>query len=83
MYNITMNTLKTEKENPILDANDRCDCNCQAQAYVKVTGVTGELFFCSHHYNEIMDNAVGYDKMMKFMYNVVDERYRLSEGNNI
>ena len=82
MYNITMNTLKTKKENPILDANDRCDA-CEAQAYVKVTGVTGELFFCSHHYNKIMENAVGYDKMMKFMYNVVDERYRLSEGNNI
>jgi hypothetical protein len=78
-----MNTLKTEKENPILDANDRCDAACQAQAYVKVTGVTGELFFCSHHYNKIMENAVGYDTMMKFMYKVVDERYRLSEGNNI
>jgi hypothetical protein len=62
----------------ILTANDRCD-SCSAQAYVQVTGVTGELLFCSHHYNKIMDNAVGYDKMMKFMYKVVDERHRLEK----
>lgn len=62
-----------------LTANDRCD-SCGAQAYVKVTGVTGSLMFCSHHYNKIMDNAVGYDKMMKFAYEFVDERERLEEN---
>lgn len=67
-----------EKIDYILTANDRCDA-CSAQAYVQVTGVTGELLFCSHHYNKIMDNAVGYDKMMKFMYKVVDERSRLEK----
>lgn len=63
----------------VLGARDRCD-SCQAQAYVKVTGVTGDLMFCSHHYNKIMDNAVGYDKMMKFAYEILDERDRLSEN---
>jgi hypothetical protein len=63
----------------VLDATDRCD-RCSAQAYVKVMGKTGELLFCSHHYNAVMDNAVGYDKMMKFMVSVIDERDRLIEN---
>lgn len=62
---------------PILTALDRCD-RCSARAYVRVSGLNGELFFCSHHYNDIMDNAVGYDAMMKFMISVVDERDLLS-----
>ena len=63
----------------VLDATDRCD-SCQAKAYVKVVGVTGDLMFCAHHYNKIMDNAVGYDKMMKFAYQILDERDRLDEN---
>ena len=62
-----------------LNASDRCDM-CGAQAYVYVSGVTGDLLFCAHHYNKIMDNAVGYDKMMKFAYHVVDEREKLVEN---
>jgi hypothetical protein len=31
-----------------LSALDRCD-SCGAQAYVRVTMATGELFFCAHH----------------------------------
>jgi hypothetical protein len=60
----------------VLDATNRCD-SCGAQAYVMVTGVKGELLFCAHHYNKIMDNAVGYDRMMKFAYQIIDERKRL------
>lgn len=64
-----------------LTINDRCDAgNCAAQAYVKATGVAGDLLFCAHHYNGIMDNAVGYDKMMKFAYQFIDERWRLEEN---
>jgi hypothetical protein len=62
-----------------LTALDRCD-SCNAQAYVQVTGVTGDLFFCGHHYEKIVNNAVGYDKMMKFAFKVVDERERLVEN---
>jgi hypothetical protein len=58
---------------------DRCD-RCTAQAYVMVRGVGGSLLFCSHHYNKIMDNAVGYDKMMKFGYEFIDERKKLQEN---
>lgn len=71
---------KTEEQEDIwlLDARDRCD-SCQAQGYVKVIGNTGELTFCAHHYNNIMNDAVGYKKMMDFMVDVIDERERLEK----
>jgi hypothetical protein len=76
-----MQIVKEETKKWVLNANDRCDSKeCGAQAYIQVTGVTGDLFFCSHHYSKIMDNAVGYDKMMKFAYKIVDERDRLVEN---
>jgi hypothetical protein len=71
-------TTQQEEKLWMLDATDRCD-SCAAQAYVKVIGEPGELLFCSHHYNKIVDNPVGYDKMMKFMIEIVDERKRLEE----
>ena len=64
----------------VLNANDRCDSGCNAQAYVYVKGIDGDLLFCAHHYNKIMDNAVGYDKMMSFAIEIVDERERLVEN---
>jgi hypothetical protein len=33
----------------VLQVIDRCDA-CQAQAFVIVKGVSGELYFCGHHY---------------------------------
>jgi hypothetical protein len=63
-----------------LTANDRCDYGCSAQAYVKATGVTGDLLFCSHHYEKIMNDPVGYEKMMNFAYEFLDERERLIEN---
>jgi hypothetical protein len=72
-----MNTMISEDSKLwVLDATDRCD-SCSAQAYVKVIGKKGELLFCSHHYNKIMDTATGYDKMMKFMIEVIDERSKI------
>lgn len=68
------------KEKPkVLTALDRCD-RCSARAYVLVQGNTGDLLFCSHHYNKIVDNAVGYDKIMKFMTNIVDNRNELNQS---
>jgi hypothetical protein len=72
----------SETEEWVLTANDRCD-SCGAQAYVQVTGVTGDLVFCNHHYNKIMDSTTGYDKMMNFAYNILDERERLVENRLI
>ena len=73
--------IETAKAEWVLTANDRCDAKeCTAQAYVRATGVTGELLFCNHHYENIVNNAVGYDKMMKFAFKVEDERERLVEN---
>jgi hypothetical protein len=74
-----MSTAIKNKTEWQLNASDRCD-SCGARAYVYVVGVTGDLLFCAHHYNHIVDNAVGYDKMMKFAYQIVDERERLVEN---
>jgi hypothetical protein len=76
-----MTAIGNQKQEFMLNANDRCD-SCGAQAYVEVSGVTGSLLFCAHHYNHIVDNAVGYDKMMKFAFNIVDERDRLTENRS-
>ncbi len=60
-----------------LRPTDRCD-SCAAEALVKVTGLTGDLIFCGHHYNKIMDNPEGYKKMMSFALTVIDEREKLA-----
>ena len=78
MKSIAENHSSKDKE-WVITVSDRCD-KCNAQAFVKVVGVTGELFFCSHHYNAIVDNTVGYDAMMKFAYEVIDEREKLNEN---
>jgi hypothetical protein len=77
-----MNTMITEEEvlkEWTLKASDRCD-SCAAEALVKVTGLSGELMFCGHHYNKIMDNAEGYKKMMSFALTVLDERDKLVQN---
>lgn len=65
-----------------LKAVDRCD-RCGAQAYVMVKGSTGNLLFCGHHYEKIMNNPDGYTKMMAFMLEVIDEREQLVENKLI
>ena len=78
----TMNTMITEEvvqKEWILKATDRCD-SCAAEALVKVTGLNGDLMFCGHHYNKIMDNPEGYAKMMAFMLTIIDERDKLIEN---
>jgi hypothetical protein len=83
-YNMTMSSVM--KDHPsvkptewILGALHRCD-SCNAEALVKVTGLNGELLFCGHHYNKIMDNKLGYEKMMSFMIEIVDEREKLVQN---
>lgn len=74
-----MNTMIAEEEKTwMLGASDRCDA-CSAEALVKVTGITGELLFCGHHYNKIVDSPDGYKKMMAFMISVIDEREKLEK----
>jgi hypothetical protein len=66
----------SEKKEWQLSPLDRCD-SCAAEALVKLTGLTGELMFCGHHYNKIIDNPEGYAKMMSFMLTIIDEREKL------
>lgn len=75
----TMIDTPEEVKQWILKATDRCD-SCAAEALVQVTGLNGDLLFCGHHYNKIMDNADGYAKMMSFMISVIDERDKLLKG---
>ena len=76
--NMTMTEEVVQKE-WLLKATDRCD-SCPSEALVKVTGISGELMFCGHHYNNIMNNTDGYKKMMSFAITVIDEREKLVKG---
>ena len=77
-----MNTMIIEKEEVkqewLLSPIDRCD-SCAAEALVRVTGLNGELSFCGHHYNKIINNSEGYAKMMSFMITIIDERDKIVE----
>lgn len=56
-----------EKVQSILTLQDRCD-SCNAQAFVVVKGMSGELYFCGHHFTKHEDAL--YD----WAYDIVDER---------
>jgi hypothetical protein len=58
------------EETDTLNAHDRCDA-CQAQAYVWVNGVNGDLLFCGHHFakNEV--------KLRAYAFEIIDERHKL------
>jgi hypothetical protein len=73
----TMITDNVAEKEWILKPTDRCD-SCAAEALVRVTGLSGELTFCGHHYSKIMDNPEGYKKMMSFAITLIDEREKLA-----
>jgi hypothetical protein len=58
----------------VLTTADRCD-SCGAQAYVQVRGISGELMFCSHHYNKASGESLD-----AFAFETIDERERLVEN---
>lgn len=68
-----MTATKEKAKEKVLTAHDRCD-SCGAQAYVKVSGVSGELMFCSHHFSKIMGDEKARGAMEKFAYEILDER---------
>ena len=78
MFTMIKDEVKQEWQ---LSPHDRCD-RCSAEALVKVTGISGELLFCGHHYNKVMDNAEGYKKMMSFAITILDERDKLIENKS-
>ena len=69
---MTEEVIENKKEQT-LKVIDRCD-RCDAQAFVLVKGMTGELLFCGHHYNKIINDPVGAAKLTEFAYQVLDER---------
>ena len=71
-----------ESKEYILKVSDRCD-RCNAQAFVLVKGSTGELMFCGHHFEKVMNDPNAYTKMMSFMLEIVDEREKLIENKLI
>ena len=80
MTAIASDTPQTEETKQwVLGPTDRCD-SCSAEALVNVKGVSGELLFCGHHYNKIMNDKLGYEKMMAFMYEIIDERDKLIQN---
>jgi hypothetical protein len=74
--------IKTKPAEYLLTINDRCD-GCGGQAYVAVAGTTGELMFCAHHYNKIMEDPAGNLAIQSFAYETIDERDRLKIKSNI
>jgi hypothetical protein len=71
--------IEEEVKEFVLTALDRCDV-CSSAAYVQVTGVTGDLLFCAHHYGNIERNESALEKMKAFAFDIVDERERLIEN---
>jgi hypothetical protein len=59
-----------------LDTSHRCDV-CGSQAYVQTLGLTGDLLFCVHHYDNIIRNEKAQEAMTQFAYQVIDEREQL------
>jgi hypothetical protein len=76
MTNIVQEHPSVVSKQYILNSNDRCD-KCQVQAVVRVRGLSGELTFCNHHYEKIMNNSESHNKMMSFLVEVLDEREKL------
>jgi hypothetical protein len=59
-----------------LTALDRCD-RCPAEAYVRATGVGGELYFCGHHFAGMQEI------LSKWAFEIIDEREKLVENKLI
>jgi len=73
-----MNIAVENKKIKNLTVHDRCD-QCESQAYVSVTGISGELMFCAHHFTKIEKNLAAYEKLKAFAYVINDERDKLSD----
>ena len=57
----------------VLNAKDRCDKrDCGAQAFVWVNLLSGDLLFCSHHYNK---NEAA---LVPLVIEVIDERAKIN-----
>ena len=64
---LTTENQETKTEQRTLKQTDRCD-RCGAEAFIWANGVSGDLFFCAHHFNKWED------KIREFAFEVIDER---------
>jgi len=63
----------TSASSSVLTKLDRCDTGgCPAQAWVLVKFLTGELTFCSHHFDKYEAGII------RDSYEVIDERHRIN-----
>lgn len=67
-----MTTLTKEKQDRVLNLQDRCD-KCNAQAFVLVKFISGELTFCGHHFNDMEL------ELKEASYEIIDEREYINE----
>jgi hypothetical protein len=79
MTNLVQDHPSVVSKNYILNANDRCD-KCEAQALVRVKGLSGQLTFCNHHYEKIMNNPDSHKKMMAFLFFLAHQEVDQSMG---
>jgi hypothetical protein len=61
-----------EEIKKVLKIADRCD-KCGAQAFILATGVSGDLYFCGHHYHKY-EYAI-----TQWAYNIVNELDTINE----
>lgn len=59
-----------EVQSDVIKVADRCDA-CGSQAFVWVNGVSGDLFFCGHHF------AKHEDKLREYAFEIIDERNKI------
>lgn len=75
---MTNNLIEQINNRWTLSALDRCDA-CGSQAYVQALGAVGDLLFCAHHYEGILNNEKAQEAMTRFAYQIIDERKQLDE----
>lgn len=73
---MTNNLIEEVDKQWTLNTSDRCD-SCGVQAYIHVLGVSGDLLFCAHHYEGILNNEKAQKAMNQFAYQIIDERKQL------
>lgn len=64
--------VESEEKEIELTLQDRCDA-CQAQAFVYVKGLSGELYFCGHHF------AKNEKEITSWAFTIVDQRDRINQ----
>ena len=56
-----------KEQERVINISDRCD-RCGSRAYVWANGVSGDLFFCAHHFGK-HESAI-----RNYAFEIIDER---------